>query len=274
MKKFIQSRNYCFTDFIFDIDYKILYENNKDIIRYICVGNEICPKTNKKHKQGWIQFYNKKRRGGVKKIIGTNKWFESCKGSEYDNNKYCSKEKDFIQFGKFITQGARTDLEAIKKNIDNGMNRLEIMNNHFETYCKYRNGINDYIKETENKSRQKFRKIETEFVYGSTGTGKTRYAMKHGGFKIEGDSLNWFDGYNGEKKLIIDEYDNDVKITKLLNILDGYSLRLPIKGGFTYANWEKVIITSNLNPDQLHCNAKIKHREALFRRIKKFTKMC
>lgn len=267
-----RSRNFCFTDFK-QRNWATTYLNNKDIIRYLCIGSEICPKTKKKHLQGWIQFFNPKRFGGVKKILGNETHFEPCKGSEFDNDKYCKKDNDFMSWGKFITQGQRTDLEAIKKNIDDGMNRLDVMNSHFETYCRYRNGINDYIKETENKNRSDFRHVDVEYVYGETGTGKTRYGMAHSQFKITGDNLQWFDGYNGEKSILIDEYDNNVPITKLLNFLDGYKLRLAVKGGFTYANWDKVIITSNLKPEELHPNAKNKHREALFRRIKKITQM-
>ena len=64
MPSLSQSRNWCFTDFEL-LNFEQIYEENKDLIRYICVGNEICPKTKKKHKQGWIQFINKKRMNGV-----------------------------------------------------------------------------------------------------------------------------------------------------------------------------------------------------------------
>jgi hypothetical protein len=91
--------------------------------------------------------------------------------------------------------------------------------------------------------------------------------MEEVDFKISGDALQWWDGYDGEKSILIDEYDNQIPITRLLNLLDGYHLRLPVKGGFTYAAWTKVIITTNLNPLELHPNAKQQHRAALHRRI-------
>ena len=52
-------RNWCFTSFE-KIHVKKIYEDQKDIIRYICVGDEICPKTGKKHYQGWLQLVNPK----------------------------------------------------------------------------------------------------------------------------------------------------------------------------------------------------------------------
>lgn len=267
-----RSRNFCFTDFELQ-DFNKLYNEYSDIIRYICWGEEICPKTSRKHYQGWIQFYNPKRFGGVKKLLGKKTHFEPCMGSEYDNDKYCSKDGNFTKLGSFVAQGQRTDLEALKHNIDKGASRMDIMTDHFETYCRYRNGINDYIAVKENINRSKFRQVSVEYVYGETGTGKTRYGMEKCQYKITGDSLAWWDGYNGEDSILIDEYDNNVPITKLLNILDGYKLRLPIKGGFTYANWTKVIITSNLTPNELHTNAKPAHKAALMRRISATTEM-
>ena len=270
MKKFTQSRNYCFTIFR-ETDFEKFCANVKkyeDIVRYFCIGYEVCPTTGTPHLQGWIQFFNKKRIGGVKKILGCSAHIEPCKGDEFSNEKYCKKDGKFICWGKFITQGYRSDLEQIKKDIKKGKSKEEIIDNHFETYCRYRNGINDYFEIQQKKQRSEFRKVHVDVYSGSTGTGKTRRAMEEpNSYKITGDNLKWFDGYAGEKTLIIDEYDNNVPVSKLLNLLDGYKLRLDIKGSFTYANWEKVIITTNLEKDQFHANAKEKHREALFRRV-------
>ena len=266
-----QARNWAFTDFQ-NLDFSKIYEEYSDIIRYMCVGKETCPKTKKTHNQGWIQFNNKKRMGGVKKIFGCNKiHLESCRGSPDANDNYCQKENNYQTFGKCLKQGQRSDLEHIQYLIkEKNYTKEQIMETNFSLYCRYKNGIDAYHALCQQKNSKKFRKVAVEYIYGTTGTGKTRYAMEQDDvYKIEGSCLQWFDGYSGEKTLLIDEYNNDEKITKLLNITDGYQLRLPIKGGFTYANWNRVIITSNLCPEQLHENARSVHRDALFRRITK-----
>ncbi len=107
--------------------------------------------------------------------------------------------------------------------------------------------------------------MTVEIHTGPTGTGKTRACYDSDAFMIHGDSLDWWDGYCGEKTLVIDEYSNQISLTKLLGILDGYQLRLPIKGGFTYARWTTVKITTNLG--ELHEKAKWEHRCALERRV-------
>ncbi len=271
--KKVRSRNWCFTDFE-NLNYEKVYSEYSDIIRYICYGVEICPKTKKTHNQGWIQFKNPKRMTRVKKILGSTKiHLENCRGSEFQNETYCKKDGDFYCWGSFVSQGQRTDLELIHKQIKNGATKQKIIDDNFETYCRYRNGINDAIQIYTKINTRKFRHVDVEYIHGETGTGKTRKAMTKdlNCFKIQGTSLNWFDGYCGENTLVIDEYANDVKVTRLLSILDGYQLRLPVKGGFTYANWTKVIITSNLDPSELHFQANDKHKAALFRRITSIT---
>ncbi len=274
-KIIIQSRNWCFTDFE-ELDYNSIYNEYKDIIRYIGWGEEICPKTKKTHYQGWVQFVNKKRMNGVKKVFGTHKLhIESCKGNEIQNTNYCAKDKKYKFIGKYIVQGQRTNMEEIKKDLDNGATIKNIADSHFSDYIRYHSGFEKYKKLCDKERTRKFRKLNIELVCGPTGTNKTRKAVENNenAFKIEGLNLKWFDGYNMEKTLIIDEYNNDVPITKMLNLLDGYQLRLEIKGSFTYANWTKVIITTNLRPSEIHAQAKQEHVNALYRRINKITNL-
>jgi len=271
-KVITRSRNWCFTDFK-NIDFKTIYSNNTDVIRYICVGKEVCPKTKKEHNQGWVQFTTPRRMNGVKRILASKSiHLEPCYGTEFDNDKYCTKDGKYWQDGKFITQGHRTDLEQIKNNIDNGASLHDIANDNFDLFLRYRQGFKSYKQMVDKKKRSLFRKVKVKVISGPTGCGKTRKAMKDplNTYKIEGNSLEWFDGYDSESILVIDEYNNNVKITKLLNILDGYQLRLPIKGGFTYANWTKVVITTNLHREELHAQAKPEHINALNRRIRKW----
>jgi hypothetical protein len=55
-----------------------------------------------------------------------------------------------------------------------------------------------------------------------------------------------FNGYDGEKVLLIDDFNGWIKYT--LRILDGYPLRLNIKNGVTWARFDRVYITSNAKP--------------------------
>ncbi len=260
-------RNWCFTDFG-KTEWKKLYEDYKEEIRYLCVGIEHCPTTARTHYQGWIQFEKPKTMSSVKKITQSLKiHLEGCRGNPEQNTKYCKKDKDWEEYGKYKTQGQRTDLLKIQESIEKGSKIIDIARDNFHYYLQYGKAFARYKQMIDKEKRKKFRKLEVTHIWGNTGSGKTRMALEASKdyYKIQGDELQWWDGYEGEDTLVIDEYDNNIKLTKLLGILDGYELRLPIKGGFTWANWTKVYITSNYK--ELHGSAKTKHREALQRRI-------
>jgi len=80
------------------------------------------------------------------------------------------------------------------------------------------------------------------WLHGSTGTGKTRCAYefgandgslwKSGGNSTVGSSVRWFDGYNGQRVAIIDDFrSKGVEFSFFLKLLDRYPLRVEYKGG-------------------------------------------
>jgi len=267
MEKRSKSRNFCFTDFKMR-DWNQVYSSHKDIIRYLVVGKETCPKTKRVHNQGWIQMVNSKDFVPMKHLLGKETHFEMCRGSEYANDKYCRKKADYKQYGTFQSQGQRSDLEDIRLMVQRNEPMLNIADTHFGSFLRYHRGIAAYKQLVDKDQTQDFRNVEVIVHAGTTGTDKTRLAMESAGFRIQGDQLQWWDGYDGESTICLDEYANQVNITTLLGILDGYQLRLAVKGGFTYARWTKVFITTNLSA--LHEQAKDEHREALERRITKW----
>jgi len=59
----------------------------------------------------------------------------------------------------------------------------------------------------------------------------------------------WFDGYDGDKVLIMDEFSPTlIRSSYLRRLLDVYRLQVPFKGGFLYALWHTVVITTNMAP--------------------------
>ncbi len=270
---FVQSKNWAFTDFELK-DWSKIYEQHEDV-NYICWGTEICPETKRKHYQGWFQVINKKRFGGAKKVCQSKKMhIEACLGSEEQNDKYCQKDNVYTRLGEYTIQGKRTDLDGLKKIIDDGGTLKDIAGENFQAFIQYNRGFQEYKKIVDKSRRKTFRNVKVIHIHGKTGTGKTKRAMAHSDdtYKIQGNALKWWDGYDGEETIVIDEYDSQIPCTELLGILDGYQLRLPIKGSFTYANWKTVLITSNYK--RLHGSAKKMHRDALKRRITETIKMC
>jgi len=195
---------------------------------------------------------------------------EQMMGTPEDSEKYCRKDGEYESLGKFTSQGCRTDLDVIQQRLETKEPMVEIARDNFPQYLQYGNAWRRYRTLILEEQTRDFRQVEVIVHAGATGTNKTRSAMESEEhiYKISGCQLRWWDGYEGQKTIIIDEYANQIKITELLPLLDGYQYRLETKGGFTYAGWTKVFITTNLGG--LHENAKDEHRAALERRITKW----
>lgn len=268
-----RSRNFTITLNNYPRKWKETITKLKDL-RYLIAGEEVAPTTGTRHLQGFIQF---KQQTSLKQTIkrfaklGMVPHIEIANGSVQQNIDYCSKsDKDAFTWGEKKTERQRTDLVKLRDKIKSGelKTKKDVIDSEFDLYCRYRGGIKDAIQEYSIDRAQEFRNVDVEYVFGPTGTGKTRYLHEHKDlFAINGSDMKWFDGYRGQTCLGIDEYDSNVACSDLLSLLDGYTKRLPVKGGFTYAMWTKVIITSNIHPSDLHRKAKDEHRRALWRRV-------
>lgn len=98
-----------------------------------------------------------------------------------------------------------------------------------------------------------FRRVKVLVLWGATGVGKSRIAHQlagRDGFVLRQSNGNlWYDGYYGQKTLILDDFYGDIKHSDILDIFDGHQYRLDIKGAHSWAAWTQIIVTSNVAPD-------------------------
>lgn len=266
------SRNYCITFFkLFDI--KKLELNS--LIQYAIFCNEICPETKNKHIHGYIELKHAVRMKQIKEIFNDNTiHIEKRQGTAEQAIEYCKKEGDFVEYGKHLGQGHRSDLDTIShKLLIENQNLGEIIENHTSTYIRYHTGIEKVRGYALRKNTIQYRNVKVHVYWGKTGTGKTRSAIEYCTtnkipyYKLDVANKVWFDGYDGEKVLIIDDFYGWIQAGFLLNILDGHQLRIEVKCGFTYANWDTVFITSNKHPTEWYQNISSNQFDALMRRI-------
>lgn len=153
------------------------------------------------------------------------------------------------KIGVPMNQGKRTDLLEIKSMLDEGKTSVDIADSHFTDWVRYHKSFEKYV-----TLKQPKRSWNTYVVvlWGKTGTGKTRFARNQVGDDQRvwspGD-YKWFDGYEGQEIVIIDDYRGEYELPMFLNLFDRYPMQVPVKGGFT--NWcpKKVYITSNVDPN-------------------------
>lgn len=274
-----QSRFWCWTSFEvnppdWDMDYMC----------YMIYQKELCPDTQRIHWQGYVEFTKKIGLAAVKSHLGNKIHAEIRKGSQEEAIDYCTKEDTRIEppvtFGvPSGGQGTRTDINNAIEAIKNGANIDNLYENFPNIMIKYGSGMQNYINFFYKKHAKSWRVIDTTIITGPPGVGKTKsvyenHPIEHI-YKLTDSSQSlWFDGYAGEPVLLIDDFDNWISYKFLLNLLDGYPLRLPIKGSHTYAQWTKVYITSNTSP-ALWWNGARDEIDALKRRVnllKRFVK--
>ena len=224
------ARDWCFTNF----DTAKELEFNKDKIRYIVYGRELCPTTNREHYQGFAIFTRTVRIPQAKLWLGGGggTHLEPRRGTRDQARDYCRKDGVVFEWGQFE---GMTTADLFKQPIG------YLKTAWPEFYCRYHKGL-----EKLQPKGPPWRTIEVTHVCGETGSGKTRMVMEMDNvYKID-PPYKWFDGYEGEDILLIDDYKKDsIERGLFLNLLDGYRLRLETKGSHTWALWTKVYITSN-----------------------------
>lgn len=259
-----RNRAWCFTSFQ---DTEPTFNTEK--MKYLVYGKEICPETKKEHWQGYVEWINPQSMVGCKKILGE-VHLETRQGTAKQASDYCKKDTKYKEFGAISQQGKRNDLNMVAETVRNGGRIADIAVEHPEQFIKYNKGIRDYINVLDAQKKSQ-RDVEVIVLVGPTGCGKTRYAYENFGEDMYDlvctGGKTWFDGYNGEKTLLLDEFGKDaVNYEFLLRLLDRYPMRIEVKGGFIYAQWTRVIITSNLYINTWYPNRDI---AALHRRISK-----
>lgn len=243
------AKNWCFTEFTLENVVKFKHAD----ISYVIVGKEVCPDTQRDHWQGYCQFKTKKRLTWIKANISATAHWAAARGSDVDNYNYCTKDGNLVlEHGtrkQVSRQGKRNDLLAVKAAIDNGNTELECFEQFFETSCKHYRAFGRYRALKQGKIH---RGEPTIHVYYSaeSGTGKTRLATYNfpNAFWHMGDNM-WWDGYNGERVVVFDEFRSQYKYSALLRLLDRTPLTVETKGGTVPMRADTFVFTTNIHPD-------------------------
>lgn len=234
-------------------DWKVI-ENNEDI-RYFIAGKEICPDTQKLHWQSYLELHKKCRFSAIPKILKIPKdkmWKRKSKGTAEQNIEYCSKDKEFKEFGKpaKTTQGTRTDLIGLRDHFKTGGTKREAIesNQLIHPLAKYPRLVND-LEIMYQPERTK--KTELYIYWGPTHTGKSHTAFeeakKLGPVYFKPTDSQWWDGYEGQPCVILEDFRGEISLAMMLRLADKYPMRVQVKGGYKQFNSQRIYITSNIN---------------------------
>jgi hypothetical protein len=91
------------------------------------------------------------------------------------------------------------------------------------------------------------------WLWGESGSGKSwdaRHKYSGGTFYIKAQNI-WWDGYNGEETVILDDLDETHPGHNLKIWMDMYSNKGQTKGGHVNLTYKRFIVTSNYSIEEL-----------------------
>lgn len=237
-----QARNYCFT-----LNNPV-QGDPEDILawecKYVVFGYEKGEEKGTPHLQGYVEFASPKRLRTLKELDDRIHW-EARRGSASQAADYCKKDGDFLERGVISSPGKRTDLETVGAMVVAGASIAAVAVAHPGTFIRYGKGIVGL------KAALMVHRTARPVVrwrYGPTGVGKSHVAcFGHADYYIK-DSSRWWDGYEQQPAIVIDDFDGQWPFRDLLRLFDCYKYQGQYKGGYVPINSPFVYITAEKPP--------------------------
>lgn len=259
------SRNWCFT--LNNPEKKQLLFETLPEVRYAIYQTERGT-SGTEHLQGYVELFNPRRWNYLSTLL-PGAHFEKRKGTRDQARDYCKKEESRtdgpFEYGDWNSGGSgkRNDLLNIKKQIDEGKSEENIADNYFETWIKYYRGLREYKRI---KTTKRNWKTEVTVLVGPPGSGKSRKCLQDATKAYWKQRGHWWDGYENQEHVVIDDYYGWLPYDTLLRLLDRYPMILETKGGHVEFVAKHIWITSNKYPQEWYKSENIEIG-ALLRRI-------
>lgn len=255
-----KTNRFCFTRNNYTtLHVEILKTDLTNVFKYWCFGKEI-GECGTPHLQGYFEFPNSSKlriSAAQKRLIDIGlEGFAifPAKGTAEQNITYCSKEEDFFEGGERPKgQGKRSDLDTVCERINSGATMLEISNEFPTQVVKFRHGL-EYLINL--KTPRRMFKTEVWWLWGPTGSGKSRYAWElYPCSYMKACNHKWWDGYIGQDVVIMDDFrpSKEIPFNFILNLFDRYPLSVEIKGGTVEFQSRIIYVTCPYSPQEI-CN--------------------
>lgn len=296
----MSSRNYCFTIQSTERDVSVLPEfvekDNREFkwsipldkdgkplspeLKFIIYQRERCPTTGRAHYQGYCEFSKNLTIKQAKALLGC-PWahLEKRRGTQQQCIDYCSKSETQVElpfkWGEPAQQGKKTAVNSSTKDIISSINEKtnlkEFAMANPMIYVRHCNGLDRLINMYQ---KPRYHEMNVIVHYGLSGTGKTRKVFDDASLSktavfTKPSAGEWWDGYNHEPIVLLDDYYGSICFTEFLRVLDRWPYQGQIKGGYVEFNSHTIYITSNVPPEEWYPDLRLDHKHALKRRITK-----
>ena len=233
-----------------------------------------------------MRFHTVKRRfptAHIDKASGTsksNRDYIRKEGKWSDTDKADTRvEGTFQEFGELPKEADEKSpkMAQLIQYVRDGLSNLEII--EIEPGYAFKTREIDLLRQQllEEKFTRENRDVAVHYLYGDSGTGKTRSVFeKHSATDIcritnyASKGNVQFDSYKGQSVLVFEEFHSQIPIAAMLNFLDIYPVMLPARYFDRVACYTTVYITSNIPLDQQYPEiqkCKLETWNAFLRRI-------
>lgn len=286
------SRKYQLT-FNHPVEHGFDHETIKEAVKGLsgCIYWYLCDEIGAQgtlHTHLYIAFRNAKEFQAIhRRFYGAH--IEAARGTHRENRDYIRKEGKYRNTEKADTNLSDTfeesgelpgesdrrvkQSEAILAMVQEGASNAEILR-------EYPSAMNhlpriDQARQTllEEKYRKQFRELNVTYIWGKTGVGKTRGVMERYGYENVYRVTNYshpFDGYNGERVILFDEFRSSLPVTDMLKYLDGYPVSLPARYGDRVACFVAVFVVSNIPMEKQYPNVQLEEPETWAAFLRRF----
>ena len=269
-----KGRNFLFTlNEVDEWDELRKYITEKGNFQYGIASLEKAPTTGHKHIHFYAQF-KKPTEIYQSKCAGAR--IDKCKGSAQQNIEYVKKTKEPEKRGEIIFEQGEplmkggVSIKEVKAMAPQDRESLPLV------YYNIVNKIN--AEEAKQLNPDEYHKeVEVFYLYGESGSGKTRKAIEMikqlgGTFnEVKYDGSFWHGVSEDSEIALYDDWrDSHMKPSEFINFIDYNRHVMNIKGSSIRNNYKHIFITSIQRPEEIYKNVGEEPRRQWERRIKEF----
>lgn len=265
------AKRWCFTINNPDAADEKELEALQPLCSYMVLGKETGKESSLPHCQGYLELHTKLRMAGLKKRL-SRAHLEAARGTPQQAADYCKKDGIYLEFGELGTTpqdaGGAANARMWELTRDAAKQGrfddipAKILIQHYSALRRIRQ---DYQQAPPDADA-----VCGLWYYGPPMTGKSTAARAVPGTRYDKPCNKWWDGYQGEDNVILDDFDHNHKALghHLKRWADKYAFPAEMKGTTIQIRPKLIIVTSNYSIDDIFADDPVL-ADALKRRFKR-----